>query len=155
MDYRRIHAWLTQEPHTSEQITYNDIRQLIMRIVEYLLKDLTSVKERIGDTMGGKVLELFSEQMEREKKEQIEQALAEALPRAIAEGIAQGRAQGMAQGMAQGRDEGIYQYQENLITKKIKNGKSLEQIAAEMESTVEEIRELYTKIQEKLITEQY
>lgn len=47
---------------------------------------------------------------------------------------------------AEGYDEGKQDFLTIQITKKIKSGKTLEQIAAEVELTIEEIKELYEKI---------
>ena len=87
--------------------------------------------------MGGKVLELYSEKLEREANERIEKAHAEGLSQGITEGITQGITQGELNLLTQ------------LIETKVKAGKSLEQIASEVERDVEEIRELYLTISKK------
>lgn len=51
------------------------------------------------------------------------------------------------------KDEGREEYLEELITKKIKAGKPLEQIAEEVESTVDAIQELYQRIKDELAKE--
>ncbi len=50
----------------------------------------------------------------------------------------------------EGYDEGVQDYLIQLITKKIKAGKSLEQIADEVEETVDAIQDLYEKLKAKV-----
>lgn len=76
-DYERINQWLSNKVDIGEFVTYSDINKLIMRIVEYLMKKEKQTMKGIGDAMGGKVLELYSEQVEREKQEKVQEGLAQ------------------------------------------------------------------------------
>lgn len=65
------------------------------------------------------------------------------------QGLAEGRAKGLAEGLAEGRAEGVIQGEQKalftLVEKKIAKGKSLAQIADELEETEESILPLYKK----------
>ena len=62
---------------------YTDLTKLIIKIADYIFREEDNVRKRIGDIMGGKVLELESERLK-------------------AEGKAIGRAEGEAIGQIQG-----------------------------------------------------
>lgn len=145
-DFTRIHLWLTTELGESKQETSINLRQVIMDVVHYLLRPAKSTEERIGDIMGGQVLELYTEKLAREANERLEKSLAEAKAQAIAQGIAQGVAQGYSEGISQGISQGKLDFLTELIEAKVKAGKSLEQTAAEVEQSVEDIKEIYESI---------
>ena len=71
------------------------------------------------------------------------------------EGFEEGYSKGFSSGITEGITQGISQGELNLLTQlietKVKAGKSLEQIASEVERDVEEIRELYLTIQKTTI----
>ena len=62
--------------------------ELIRKIADYIFADRKKVKERLGDIMGGKVLELESDKL-------------------IKLGRAEGRAEGKAEGKAEERQQAI------------------------------------------------
>ena len=68
---------------------YRDMIELIRRIADYIFADRKKVKERLGDIMGGKVLELESDKL-----------------------IKLGRAEGRAEGKAEAQQQAI----RNLMT---------------------------------------
>lgn len=70
---------------------------------------------------------------------------AEGLTAGRAEGRAEGLAEGKAEGLAAGRAEGQFENMKNLIEKKLSKGKTIEQIADELESTVDEIQAIINK----------
>ena len=78
---------------------FSDLIGLITRISDYIFRNEEKVRKGIGEIMGGKVLELESERLERLQKE------AEAEAKAIGE--ARGRAIGEAKGIAIGEAKGI------------------------------------------------
>ena len=78
---------------------FSDLIGLITRISDHIFRNEEKVRKGIGEIMGGKVLELESERLERLQKE------AEAEAKAIGE--ARGRAIGEAKGIAIGEAKGI------------------------------------------------
>ena len=78
---------------------YMNLNKLIIKIADYICQNEKTVRKGIGEIMGGKVLELESERLERLQKE------AEAEAKAIGE--ARGRAIGEAKGIAIGEAKGI------------------------------------------------
>ena len=78
---------------------YMNLNKLIIKIADYICRNEKTVRKGIGEIMGGKVLELESERLERLQKE------AEAEAKAIGE--ARGRAIGEAKGIAIGEAKGI------------------------------------------------
>jgi len=70
-----------------------------------------------------------------------QQGLAEGRAKGLAEGLAEGRAKGLAEGVTQGEQKARF----TLVEKKIAKGKSLAQIADELEETEESILPLYKK----------
>lgn len=78
----------------NEQGLYTDLCALILRIVNYIFTlEQSSVRKGIGDIMGGKVLELYTE--ERYRK---------------------GQEKGIKQGMKQGMEQGILKTLASLVT---------------------------------------
>ncbi len=77
-EYREIERYLEKEfLEKDQEIMFRDIVELISRIGNHILRDEEQVKERFGEVMGGKVLELESDKlikqgieqgMERERK---------------------------------------------------------------------------------------
>lgn len=73
--------------------------------------------------------------------------MCEALKELMKEEIDESRRQGMSQGISQGKQEQLLE----LIQKKIIKGKSIEQIAQELEETEEAILPLYNRVKEEKI----
>ena len=76
-----------------------DLVGLIRRIANYLCRTADKTRERIGDAMGGKVLELESDRLRAEGR-----SIGHAEGLAI--GHAEGHAEGLAEGLVEGRAEG-------------------------------------------------
>ena len=75
-------------------------------------------------------------------EKQMENAKREWFNDGVEEGRASGIAEGHASGIAEGRAEG-YRRLVNSIIKKLQKNKSLEQIADELEESVEDIQQIY------------
>ncbi len=88
---------------------------------------------------------LWKDQIIEWKEEAREIGLAEGRAEGRAEGLAEGKAEGLAAGRAEGRAEGQFENMKNLIEKKLSKGKTIEQIADELESTVDEIQAIINK----------
>ena len=104
---------------------YMNLNKLIIKIADYICRNEKTVRKGIGEIMGGKVLELESERLERLQKE------AEAEAKAIGEarGMAIGEAKGRAIGEAKGRVIGEAIGEERLSTllnRLIMDGRSAE-----------------------------
>ena len=84
----------------------------------------------------------YAEGLEMGKIDGHKQGLAEGREEGRAEGIAEGRAEGIAEGKAAGLIEGKLNTQLDLITKKLHKGKSVEQIADELEDSIENIQNI-------------
>jgi predicted transposase YdaD len=106
---------------------YTDLIQLILRISDYMLRSNKKVKERIDETMGGKVLELESERL-------------------LKKGRYEGRQEGRREGRQEGRREGGEIKLFELIKKKLAKGKDIDTIADELEESVEEVKRLMDKL---------
>lgn len=78
-------------------------------------------------------------------KELMKEELDESRQQGISQGISQGIPQGISQGISQGRQEQLLE----LIRKKIIKGKSIEEIAEELEETKETILPLYNRVKEE------
>ena len=91
--------------------------KLIIKIADYICRNEKTVRKGIGEIMGGKVLELESERLERLQKE------AEAEAKAIGE--ARGRAIGEAKGIAIGEAIGEERLS-TLLNRLIMDGRSAE-----------------------------
>lgn len=84
-EYDNIRVLLNELAINEEKsILYSDLIKLIKRISDYMLEEEKDLRERIGEIMGGHVLELESERIIREATEK-----------------------GMAQGLEQGLEQGI------------------------------------------------
>ena len=81
-EFDQMLAELWDKTRQDETGLYQDLLRLIRKIAEYQLRNETELKERMGNVMGGKVLELPSDKL-REAREQ---------------GISQGIEQGISQG---------------------------------------------------------
>ena len=99
-DYEEIRINLERELSGADKtVLYMNLNKLIIKIADYICRNEKTVRKGIGEIMGGKVLELESERLERLQKE------AEAEAKAIGE--ARGRAIGEAKGIAIGEAKGI------------------------------------------------
>ena len=96
---------------------YMNLNKLIIKIADYICRNEEKVRKGIGEIMGGKVLELESERLERLQKE------AEAEAKAIGE--ARGRAIGEAKGIAIGEAIGEERLS-TLLNRLIMDGRSAE-----------------------------
>lgn len=70
-EYTSIERYLEQELlDKGREKAYRDLIELIERIAEYIFAEEDSVKEGIGDIMGGKVLELQSDKLIKKGREE-------------------------------------------------------------------------------------
>ena len=85
-EYEEIRTNLVKELSGADKAAlYMDLNKLIIKIADYICQSEEVVRKGIGDVMGGKVLELESERLERLQKE------AEAEAKAIGEAIGEER----------------------------------------------------------------
>ena len=104
---------------------YMSIMDLVQRIADYIVPEQNPNKERIGEVMGGKILELEHEIIEKE-----------ALQRGIRQGIDEGR----NEGRKEGRDEVRKQYAVSLF----KRGETIANIAEEIGITTSKVIQFLT-----------
>ena len=120
-DYQKINDALEQCTNDKKSTLYIDMIALIEEIADYIIpKDNENVRERLGDIMGGKILQLESERL-LEKG----QLLGEAKGRAA--GQAEGRIQGQAEGRKTERIEAI----QNMIKYDVSKEKILQDYSEE------------------------
>ena len=85
-DYEEIRINLERELSGADKtVLYMNLNKLIIKIADYICRNEKTVRKGIGKIMGGKVLELESERLERLQKE------AEAEAKAIGEAIGEER----------------------------------------------------------------
>ena len=85
-DYEEIRINLERELSGADKTAlYMNLNKLIIKIADYICQNEKTVRKGIGEIMGGKVLELESERLERLQKE------AEAEAKAIGEAIGEER----------------------------------------------------------------
>ena len=121
-EYEDIRATLEKElTETGRAELYTNLNKLITKISDYICRDEDMVRERLGETMGGKVLELESERLK---------AIGESI------GEARGEARGKVIGELQGEARlGV------LINRLILDGRSAEVQGAATDA--EKRKELY------------
>lgn len=76
---------------SGETLLYEQLVELIIKVNDYLLSAYGDLQKKVRRAMGGEVLELMRERMERVEREAREQGLAE----------------GRIEGRIEGREEGI------------------------------------------------
>ena len=125
-EYEDIRVMLEKElTETGRAELYTNLNKLITKISDYICRDEEVVRERLGETMGGKVLELESERLRAEGK-----VLGESI------GEARGEARGKVIGELQGEARlGV------LINRLILDGRSAEVQGAATDA--EKRKELY------------
>ena len=104
---------------------YMNLNKLIIKIADYICRNEKTVRKGIGEIMGGKVLELESERLERLQKEAEAEAKAIGEARGRAIGEAKGRAIGEARGRAIGEAIGEERLS-TLLNRLIMDGRSAE-----------------------------
>ena len=68
-DYQKISSALEQCTDDKKSTLYIDMITLIEEIADYIIpKDNENVRERLGDIMGGKILQLESERLREEER---------------------------------------------------------------------------------------
>ena len=71
-EYEEIRANLEKElSETGKAEIYTNLNRLIIKIADYICQNDETVRKGIGDVMGGKVLELESERLERKGEERL------------------------------------------------------------------------------------
>ena len=93
-DYEEIRINLERELSGADKTAlYMNLNKLIIKIADYICRNEKTVRKGIGEIMGGKVLELESERLERLQKEAEAEAKAigEAKGRVIGEAIGEER----------------------------------------------------------------
>ena len=124
-DYQKISDALEQCTDDKKSALYIDIIILIEKIADHIIpKDNENVRERLGDIMGGKILQLESERL-LEKG----QLLGEAKGRAA--GLIQGQAEGRIQGQAEGRKTERIEAIQNMIKYDVSKEKILQDYSEE------------------------
>lgn len=105
-EYEDIRIQLRIElPRDEETDLYTRLIELIGRIADYILKTENILKERIGDIMGGKVLELETDKI-----------------------LEYGIEQGIERGIEQGIERGIEQTTSTFVTRMLNQNMSIEDI---------------------------
>ena len=128
-DYQKISSALEQCTNDKKSTLYIDMITLIEEIADHIIpKDNEKIRERLGDIMGGKILQLESERL-LEKG----QLLGEAKGRAAgqAEGRIQGQAEGRIQGQAEGRKTERIEAIQNMIKYDVSKEKILQDYSEE------------------------
>ncbi len=92
----------------------------------------------------------YEMEMRVERRMAAEQGRAEGLAEGRAKGLAEGRAEGRTEGLAEGLAEGLSKGEKRallrVISAKVEKGKGLAQIASELETAEEDIKELYEAV---------
>ena len=71
-EYEEIRANLEKElSETGKSEIYTNLNRLILKIADYICQNEETVRKGMGDVMGGKVLELESERLERKGEERL------------------------------------------------------------------------------------
>lgn len=125
-DLQRIYETILERLAKQEQrgkidsFTKQTIVAMSKNVIQSLTKKQKHVKERLGDIMGGKILNYEAKDI-----------------------LNKGKAIGIEEGMNKGREQSLL----SLIQKKLAKGKSIEQIADEVEESVERVQELMEKLE--------
>ena len=105
---------------------------------ENILKDF--LLERGEDVQKIMMFDLtYEKQMENAKREWFN----DGVEKGRASGIAEGRASGIAEGRAEGIAEGTVRHLVTSVVKKVQKSKMLDQIADELEESIEDIQLIY------------
>ena len=90
-EFESIARELKRELSSDEEMDlYTRLEELMERVADYILDSEENLKERIGDIMGGKVLELETDKiLELGRKQGIEQGIEQGLERGLEQGIEQ------------------------------------------------------------------
>ena len=104
-EYEEIRVRLKKELQEDEEAAIlTRLAELTERISDYILRSEQILRERIGDIMGGKVLELETDKI-----------LAQAHERGLEQGIAEGLEQGIAEGFEQGLEKATVRFVKNML----------------------------------------
>ena len=116
-DYQKISSALEQCMDDKKSTLYIDLITLIEKIADHIIpKDNENVRERLGDIMGGKILQLESERL---------------LEKGQLLGEAKGRAAGLIQGQAEGRKTERIEAIQNMIKYDVSKEKILQDYSEE------------------------
>ena len=141
-EYEDIRATLEKElTETGRAELYTNLNKLITKISDYICRDEDMVRERLGETMGGKVLELESERLKA-----IGESIGEARGKAIGESIGEARGKVIGESIGEARGKVIGELQGEtrlgvLINRLILDGRSAEVQGAATDA--EKRKELY------------
>ena len=106
-EYEEIRINLGMELSGADKtVLYMNLNQLIIKIADYICRNEEVVRKGIGDVMGGKVLELESERLERLRKEAVAEARTEGQRIGEIEGRRIGEIEGRRIGEIEGRIRG-------------------------------------------------
>ena len=115
--YQKISSALEQCTDDKKLTLYIDVITLIEKIADHIIpKGNENVRERLGDIMGGKILQLESERL---------------LEKGQLLGEAKGRAAGLIQGQAEGRKAERIEAIQNMIKYDVSKGKILHDYSEE------------------------
>ena len=78
-EYSNILAQLAEVTETDQEGLFQDLVRLIRRILDYQLCKENNLKERMDEIMGGKVLDLPSDQLREERRKGIEQGIEQGI----------------------------------------------------------------------------
>ncbi len=116
-DYQKISSALEQCMNDKKSTLYIDMITLIEEIADYIIpKDSEKIRERLGNIMGGKILQLESERL---------------LEKGQLLGEAKGRAAGLIQGQAEGRKTERIEAIQNMIKYDVSKEKILQDYSEE------------------------
>ena len=102
-------------------------------------------KVKMNEAVGVKYMQAWEEKYYAEQEAR-ERGHAEGLEAGRAEGLEAGRAEGLEAGRAEGRIEGEHESMKKLVAKKLKKGKTVEEIADALEEDTEVIEQLIQEL---------
>ena len=79
LEYKRIISRLEEATKADETGLFWDIVKMMQRVMRYLLREESELKERMGDVMGGKVLSLPSDRLREERNIGISQGISQTI----------------------------------------------------------------------------
>ncbi|MBP3610432.1 MAG: Rpn family recombination-promoting nuclease/putative transposase [Lachnospiraceae bacterium] len=110
---------------------YESMMNIIVRANAEMFQEVRSMCEAL--------LELMKDELEARERE------------VLSRGLSQGLSEGLSQGLSQGLLQGSLKKLEELVQKKIAKNKTIEQIAEELESDIEEIQPIYNRLKENMV----
>lgn len=133
---------VTEYQKRKDNPLYRSVMDIIVRANREKFQEVKEMCSALEELMKDEIEAYRAKGLEEGLKEGLKEGLAEGLKEGLAEGLAEGLKEGLAKGLKKGEKLTLI----SMVQKKVKRQKNVEDIAAELEESLDSISDIYDMV---------